>query len=87
MSDFLDGAVAFAPGDKVMQIENDYDKDVYNGDTGYPEDVDPQAGELTSGFDDPTVAYAFGGTPCFPRTSPPFTRARARSILPSSSPC
>src|SRR5262249_38905600 len=22
----------FAPGDKVMQIENDYDKDVYNGD-------------------------------------------------------
>ena len=21
-----------APGDKVMQIENDYDKDVYNGD-------------------------------------------------------
>ncbi len=24
----------FAPGDKVMQIENDYDKDVYNGDIG-----------------------------------------------------
>jgi ATP-dependent exoDNAse (exonuclease V) alpha subunit len=22
----------FAPGDKIMQIENDYDKDVYNGD-------------------------------------------------------
>jgi hypothetical protein len=22
----------FAPGDKVMQIENDYDKEVYNGD-------------------------------------------------------
>ena len=22
----------FSPGDKVMQIENDYDKDVYNGD-------------------------------------------------------
>src|SRR5437016_9906103 len=25
---------SFAPGDKVMQIENDYDKDVYNGDIG-----------------------------------------------------
>jgi ATP-dependent exoDNAse (exonuclease V) alpha subunit len=23
------------PGDKVMQIENDYDKEVYNGDIGY----------------------------------------------------
>ena len=30
----------FAPGDKVMQIENDYDKDVYNGDIGYIDDVD-----------------------------------------------
>jgi len=25
----------FTPGDKVMQIENDYDKEVYNGDIGY----------------------------------------------------
>jgi exodeoxyribonuclease V alpha subunit len=25
----------FSPGDKVMQIENDYDKEVYNGDVGY----------------------------------------------------
>ena len=25
----------FAPGDKVMQIQNDYDKEVYNGDIGY----------------------------------------------------
>src|ERR1700691_3379032 len=25
----------FAPGDKVMQIENDYDKEVYNGDIGF----------------------------------------------------
>ncbi len=29
----------FAPGDKVMQIENDYDKEVYNGDIGYVADV------------------------------------------------
>ena len=25
----------FAPDDKVMQIENDYDKEVYNGDIGF----------------------------------------------------
>jgi hypothetical protein len=36
----------FAPGDKVMQIENDYDKEVYNGDIGYVEGVDVDEGEL-----------------------------------------
>src|SRR5215470_15213624 len=30
----------FAPGDKVMQVENDYDKEVYNGDNGHIRDVD-----------------------------------------------
>ena len=50
----------FAPGDKVMQIENDYDKEVYNGDIGYVEDVDPDAGELTAGFDGRAVTYGYG---------------------------
>ena len=50
----------FAPGDKVMQIENDYDKEVYNGDIGYIDDVDPDAGELTARFDGRTVTYGFG---------------------------
>ena len=50
----------FAPGDKVMQIENDYDKEVYNGDIGYVEDVDTEAGELTAGFEGRPVAYGFG---------------------------
>ena len=50
----------FAPGDKVMQVENDYDKEVYNGDIGYVEDVDPEAGELSAGFDGRTVTYGFG---------------------------
>ncbi len=50
----------FAPGDKVMQIENDYDKEVYNGDIGYVDDVDPDAGELTARFDGRPVAYGFG---------------------------
>jgi exodeoxyribonuclease V alpha subunit len=50
----------FAPGDKVMQIENDYDKEVYNGDIGYVDDVDPDAGELTAHFDGRAVTYGFG---------------------------
>ena len=50
----------FAPGDKVMQIENDYDKEVYNGDIGYIDDVDLDAGEMTANFDGRTVVYGFG---------------------------
>ena len=50
----------FAPGDKVMQIENDYDKEVYNGDIGYVEGVDLNEGELTASFDGRTVSYLFG---------------------------
>jgi exodeoxyribonuclease V alpha subunit len=50
----------FAPGDKVMQIENDYDKEVYNGDIGYVADVESEASELTVTFDGRSVAYSFG---------------------------
>ena len=50
----------FAPGDKVMQIENDYDKEVYNGDIGLVADVDPEAGELTARFEGRDLVYGFG---------------------------
>ena len=50
----------FAPGDKVMQIENDYDKEVYNGDIGYIDDVDVEAAELTTNFDGRAIVYGFG---------------------------
>lgn len=50
----------FAPGDKVMQIENDYDKDVYNGDIGMIEDVDLDDGEVAVNFDGRTVTFLFG---------------------------
>jgi exodeoxyribonuclease V alpha subunit len=50
----------FAPGDKVMQVENDYDKEVYNGDIGFVEDVDSEAGDLTASFDSRSVTYGFG---------------------------
>jgi len=50
----------FAPGDKVMQIENDYEKEVYNGDIGYIDNVDTDTGELTASFDGRAVTYGFG---------------------------
>ena len=50
----------FAPGDKVMQIENDYDKDVYNGDIGMIKDVDLDEDEVTVEFDGRSVIFAFG---------------------------
>jgi hypothetical protein len=36
----------FGPGDKVMQIKNDYDKEVYNGDLGVISRVDSEDAEL-----------------------------------------
>ena len=50
----------FAPGDKVMQIENDYNKEVYNGDIGFVTEVDPGEGALTASFDGRSVTYGFG---------------------------
>ena len=50
----------FAPGDKVMQIENDYDKEVYNGDIGTINRVDTEAGEIVVTFDGRSVTYGLG---------------------------
>jgi exodeoxyribonuclease V alpha subunit len=50
----------FAPGDKVMQIENDYDKEVYNGDIGNIDCINPADGELVVNFDGRAVTYGFG---------------------------
>jgi exodeoxyribonuclease V alpha subunit len=50
----------FCPGDKVMQVENDYDKDVYNGDLGVVSRIDMQEGELHVDFDSREVTYGLG---------------------------
>lgn len=49
----------FAPGDKVMQTENDYDRGVYNGDIGFIIHVDRDAGEASIEFDGRKVIYTF----------------------------
>jgi exodeoxyribonuclease V alpha subunit len=41
----------YAPGDKVIQTVNNYEKDVYNGDIGQVAQVDVEAGEVTIDFE------------------------------------
>ena len=47
----------YGPGDKVMQVRNDYDRDVSNGEIGIVRAVDQREGELTVGFDERRVTY------------------------------
>ena len=51
---------AFAPGDKVMQTENDYDREVFNGDLGRVRRIDQTEGVLIADFDGREVEYPFG---------------------------
>ncbi len=48
----------FRNGDKVMQIRNDYERDVYNGDIGYVHGYDEDEGQLLVDFDGRRVRYA-----------------------------
>jgi exodeoxyribonuclease V alpha subunit len=50
----------FAPDDKVMQTENDYDRDVFNGDLGTVVRIDEVEGALVASFDGREVEYPFG---------------------------
>jgi exodeoxyribonuclease V alpha subunit len=47
-------------GDKVMQVENDYDKEVYNGDLGVVRSIDLETAEMVIDFDGRNVTYGFG---------------------------
>jgi exodeoxyribonuclease V alpha subunit len=51
------GARSLRVGDKVMQVRNDYDKEVWNGDSGVIEGIDSEAETLTIRFDDRSVEY------------------------------
>ena len=74
----------FCPGDKVMQVENDYDKEVYNGDLGVVSRIDMEEGELTVDFDGRDLTYGFGELDELVLASRRrFTRARARNTRPS----
>ena len=50
----------FQVRDKVIQTENDYKKEVFNGDIGTIEKIDPVEQELSIRFDERLVTYDFG---------------------------
>jgi exodeoxyribonuclease V alpha subunit len=49
----------FKTGDKVMQIRNNYDKDVYNGDIGRITKIDREEQEVYVNFDGKLTGYDF----------------------------
>jgi len=53
------GERKFCVGDKVMQIRNNYEKDVYNGDIGRIILADPEDKSLTVNFDERNVPYSW----------------------------
>jgi exodeoxyribonuclease V alpha subunit len=50
----------YSVGDKIMQIQNNYDKDVYNGDIGIIQRINQEEAEMTILFDGKEVVYEFG---------------------------
>jgi exodeoxyribonuclease V alpha subunit len=53
------GSRIFKLGDKVMQIVNNYDKEVFNGDIGRISRIDQEDRELTIEFDGRIINYEF----------------------------
>ena len=56
-SRILKASRRIGPGDKVMQIRNDYEKEVFNGDIGFVKSVDTVTGELVVSFEGKEVLY------------------------------
>ena len=54
------GGTTFRVGDRVMQLRNNYDKDVYNGDVGFIKAVEPTDRSLVVTFDGRPVKYDAG---------------------------
>ena len=51
------GGYTYRQGDRVMQLRNNYDKEVFNGDLGYIREVDTEERTLTVDFDGKEVEY------------------------------
>jgi exodeoxyribonuclease V alpha subunit len=54
---FVRGARTYRVGDKVMQLRNDYDRNVFNGDVGFITSIDPEESAMTIRFDEREVAF------------------------------
>jgi exodeoxyribonuclease V alpha subunit len=52
------GETVFRVGDKVMQLRNNYDKGVFNGDLGRVIQIDREEGELQIDYDGKAISYS-----------------------------
>ncbi|CAO4157255.1 SF1B family DNA helicase RecD2 [Methylorubrum extorquens] len=50
----------FSPGDRVMESQNDYDREVFNGDLGTVDRLDEEEGAVIVSFEGREVIYPFG---------------------------
>ncbi|MET0428247.1 MAG: ATP-binding domain-containing protein, partial [Microvirga sp.] len=50
----------FSPGDRVMESQNDYDREVFNGDLGTVASIDEDEGAVIVDFDGREVVYPYG---------------------------
>jgi len=55
----IQGGRNFKVQDKVMQVKNNYDKEVFNGDIGRITRIDPDDQEVTISFDEREVPYDY----------------------------
>ncbi len=53
------GGTVYRKGDKVMQIKNNYDKNVFNGDIGFIEEIDQEDRSISISFDGRSVDYDY----------------------------
>ena len=54
------GGRTFRTGDKLIQVRNNYEKDVFNGDIGVVKSVAPEEGSIRVAFDSNVVEYTRG---------------------------
>lgn len=57
LAQYQSGSRLYRVGDKVLQLRNNYDKDVFNGDIGLIEAIDLEMGEAVIRFDDHAITY------------------------------
>jgi exodeoxyribonuclease V alpha subunit len=53
------GQRIFRVGDRVMQIRNNYEKEVFNGDLGWIKEIDLEEGQVVVDYEDHLVKYYF----------------------------
>lgn len=75
------GGYSYRKGDRVMQIRNNYDKGVFNGDLGYIEEVVMEERTLIASFDGVSVEYEVSELDELSwHTQPPFINPKDRNI-------